>query len=241
VYFSSRLVEDLVVSLARRQGLRIEDVQHLIYHLKLPGEEIPRFIAQVIADRPPIGQDSSALAQRLAFGILDDGWSCFDDDERYRDQNKLCRQVSQIGIGLQKLEHHAPLITVFENLFSLMVFASNACNDLGTTERNLRRAELGTLVEGMIEAILLQDEETKRLLDVVVRRFRRDEKNRLRSRVEDTITEGLSNEPWNDTEEHTPIFNLDGPIRFRLSLFQNAGFSEAADTTIHYVEELSSY
>ncbi len=241
MYFSSRVIEDLVVSIARREGLHLQDVHHLIYHLKLPGEEIPRFIAKVIAEKPRVGGDPSALAQRLAFGILDDGWSRFDDNERYKDQTKLCRQVSQIGIGLQILEHPAPLIAIFENLFSSMVFASNACNDLGTNERELRNLELCTLVEGVIEAILLRDEETKCLLDGVVRRFRREEKNRLRARVSDTIARGMSNEPWDDTEASAPIFDLDGPIRFRLSLFRDSRFTEAADETLEYIGTISSH
>lgn len=241
MYFSSRVIEDLVVSIAAREGLHVEDVHHLIYHLKLPGEEIPRFIARVIADKPRVGGDPSTLAQRLAYGILDDGWSRFDDDQRYKDQTKLCRQVSQIGIGLQKLEHPAPLISIFESLFSSMVFASNACNDLGTNERELRNLELGTLVEGVIEALLVRNEETKRLLDVVVRRFRREEKNRLRNRVSETISRGMQNEPWDDSTESAPIFDLDGPIRFRLSLFSDSRFPEAAGATIEYIGEISSH
>jgi hypothetical protein len=239
VYFSSKVIEDLVIALAARPDLKLGDVQNLIYHLKLPGEEIPRFIASVIAEHPVIGQEQNAFVPRLAFGILDDGLSCFDEDERYRDQNRLCRQVGQIEIGLQRLEHPTHLIEFFERLFSLMVFASNACNDLGTAERALRSVELATLVERVLEAILYQDEETKLVLDAVVRRFRKAERERLRQRVEETISEGIENPPWDDSKDKAPIFDLNGPVRFRLSLYQHDRFPEAAHSTCEYVKQLS--
>ncbi|MCB0323231.1 MAG: hypothetical protein KDD69_06635 [Bdellovibrionales bacterium] len=238
MFFSSRLIEELVLDVGAEEELDRESLQNLIYHLKLPGGEIPQFIASVIAQRPAIGRAPSPFSPRLACGILDDGWSCFDEDERQRDHVLLCRQVARIALGLQRLEHPLKVIQVFEELFTLMVFASNALHDLGVAERKLTNAELSTLVERIIEAIMVQNGETRMVLDTVVRRLRRAEKNRMKDRVRQTIDEGLGNEPWNDQAALVPLFDLNGPVRFRRSLLQDQRFTDAARTTCDYVHAI---
>lgn len=235
MYFSNKLIEELVLELAGEEEISPDTVHNFVYHLKLPGPEIPSFVARVIAERPSIGKARTPFPPRLAYGILEDGWSCFDENERKRDHVRLCRQVARIALGLQKLDHPLEVIKVFEGLFTIMIFASNALHDLGVRETEVTKAELTALVERVLEAIMVQDEETCMLLNAVVRRLRRVEKLRMKDRVRHTIDEGLDNDPWDDTAALTPIFDLNGPVRFRRSLVENKRFADAAQATCDYV------
>ena len=114
MYFSSQLLRGLIIELARVQQLDKEALQNLIYHLKLPGEAVPNFIATIIAERPNIGTRPNLLPGRLAYGIVDDTLDFLDVSQRYNLQAKLCRQVERIRWGLQKREHPVKLIDAFE-------------------------------------------------------------------------------------------------------------------------------
>lgn len=175
---------------------------------------------------------------RLAFGILDDGLLLNDLRERYHQRAKLCRQVDRIGLGLKKLEHPIEVIDTFENRLSLMVFATAATNDLGVSDRTFSKPELAILVERIVESVLVQMEVMRHLLERIIRRLHRTEKDRLASRVSETIREGLETPPWDDTLETETLFDLNEPVRFRLSLFQHNLFPEAAWATATQISQM---
>ena len=237
MYFSSKLLLDLVVDTARLQDLDTDIVQNLIYHLCFPGEEVPVFIAEVIAERPSVNH-SSYFPGRLAFGVVDSSLMQLDIGARYSYQTKLCKQVQRIRLSLEKIKYPVKIIDKFANRLSLLLFASEATNDLGSKEEELSNAELATLVERIVEAELAQAQLTERVLDRVVRQLRRAEKDRLSVRVKTGVTAGLENEPWDDSSPLLELCYLNEPIRFRQSLFEQEQFPEAAWGAMTYLTQL---
>ena len=240
MYFSSKLLSDLVVNTACLHNLDTDIVQNLIYHLHFPGEEVPVFIADVIADSPSVTH-SSHFPGRLAFGIVDTSLMKLDISARYSYRARLCRQVQWIRLALAKIEYPVKIIDTFANRLSLLVFASEAANDLGSKEQELSNAELATLVERIIEAELAQAQLTERVLDRVVKHLKRAEKDRLSERIKTGVTEGLDNEPWNDLSPLLDICDINEPICFRQSLFQQDNFPEAAWGAMTYLNALCKH
>jgi len=238
MFFSGKLIKKLIIEMASHRELKDESVQNLIYHLKLPGTAIPRYIASVIAGYPELTFKNSLLPSRLAYGILDDAFIFYDQSQRYKHQKKLCKKVESIEIGLKKLEQPAKVIEVFDQDYSKLVFAAEATNDLGAKQERLSKPELATLVERLIEAFTLETELTCKILTRVVNHFERDEKNRLETRVSETIKEGIKNAPWNDSSHHVILFDLDEPVRFKQSLTESDRFSQLVWKTLDNISML---
>jgi hypothetical protein len=238
MFFSGKLLKKLVIELAVDERLSTETVQNLIYHLKMPGTSIPNYIASVIAEKPEVAGHTSFLPGRLAFGILDDALLIFNPSDRYSHQKKLCKKVEYIDIGLKRLEQSSEVIQIFDRDYSALVFAAVATSDLGTREGELSKPELAILVERLFEAFLLEMQLTTELLRRVVNHLQRDEKNRLENRLADTIREGISNAPWDDTQAELPLFQLDEPVRFRQTLLESEDFEDLAWQTLENVTRL---
>jgi hypothetical protein len=118
------------------------------------------------------------------------------------------------------------------------VFASAAIDSLKSADRELSNVERSALVESILEAHLAEAEITKKLLERMAGLFRREEKNILQERVSKTLQEGLENPPWDDTLGIQPLFDLNQPVHFRLSLFERSQFSESARQTMECVNEV---
>lgn len=238
MFFSASLVEELVLSLATEQTLDTDDVQNFIYHLKLPGDAVSAFTAQVIAEEPTIGRCPNHFPGRLAYGILDDALLRLDLAVRYEHQSRLCRKVAKIQLELQKLEHPISVIRAFDTLLALLVFACSSARDLGARENEPLKTELAIMVEQIIEALLRQNDLSKRLLERVVGQMRRAEKNRLEARVSETIKEGLDNPPWDDSAPIVGLVEVNQPVRFRQSLCADENFSDAVWDAIEHITSL---
>jgi hypothetical protein len=241
MFFSAKLIEELVIELAQLSKLNTDSLHNLIYHLKLPGDTIPKAIAQVIAARPGMSLQSTYFSARLAYGILDDCLLLYDEHHRYQQQAKLCRQVNRIRLGLEELEHPVKVIDSFEERLSLLVFATASANDLAVPERTLSNAELAILVEQLLHAMLIQAEITKLLMERIISRLSLADKNCLALRVGNAIREGLRNEPWDDTLTPDTLCSLTEPVRFRLSLCKDPAFGEAAWDTLEHFNSLSRH
>ena len=99
MYFSGSLVQGLVIELARVHELDTDSVHNLIYHLKLPGDAVPRFIASIIREQPSIGCSPSYFPGRLAYGIVDEGMDFFDESTRYSLQTKPLQTSTSHSLG----------------------------------------------------------------------------------------------------------------------------------------------
>jgi hypothetical protein len=238
MFFSTKLIEELVLEVSHLSELEIEGLHNLIYHLNLPGKGVSCCIAEVIADTPSISRYSSHFPSRLAFGVLDDALIRLDQSARYSHQKRLCRKVSDISLALQKLEQSVNVIDRFRDNLALLVFASAAIDSLKSADREVSNVERSTLVESILEAHLAEAELTKKLLERMAGLFRREEKNLLKERVTKTLEEGLENPPWDDTLGLQPLFDLNQPVHFRLSLIERSQFSESARQTLECVNEV---
>lgn len=238
MFFSTKLIEELVLEISHLSELEIEGLHNLIYHLNLPGKGVSCCIAEVIADTPSVSRYSSHFPSRLAFGVLDDALLRLDQSARYSRQKHLCRKVSDISLALQKRQQPLSVIDRFKENLSLLVFASAAIDSLKTADREVSNVERSTLVESILEAHLAEADLTKKLLQRMAGLFRREEKNLLQERVSRTVEEGLENPPWDDTLGMQPLFDLNQPVHFRLSLYERSRFSESALETMECVKEV---
>ena len=119
-----------------------------------------------------------------------------------------------------------------------MIFATSATKDLGAEERELSNAELGTLVERVIEAVLVQNSLSARLLERVVQHFDRKDKERLRHRVSEAVHMGLENDPWEEEENTLIVCDLNEPVRFRKSLCEHERFRETSSHVVDLFDDL---
>ncbi len=226
--FSTELVQHLVIELTELSKLNTQSLHKLIYHLKIPGDAVPRVIAKTIADKTNLEETKTQLPGRLAYGIVDDCLNLYDPDQRIEQQTRLCRQVNRIRLRLLELEHSEKVIDSFEHKLSQLIFAATSASDLALTENTLSRAELGILVEQLLWAMVEQTELTKLLLERVTSRLRASERSVFSVRVAESIREGLHTQPWDDSTAPEKLCRLDEPVRFRLSLCKHPSFAEAA-------------
>jgi hypothetical protein len=235
MYFSPELIRALVLELASSLALNKDSLRNLIYHLKLPGDEVPGFIAGVIAERPQFAAAENPFPARLAFGVVDDCLELFDPGARSAQQTKLCRQVHKIAFGLKRLQQPTSVIELFDSRLALLLFAAAAATDLAHDARLLSNAELAALIEHLLQAMLVQDELTRLLLGRVADQLVHADKERLRHRVRETLEQGRKQLPWPDTVH---IYPVDGPVRFSRRLLVDKRFEEAAEELVKCVNRL---
>ena len=231
---STKFIEELVIELAELTRLDLAALSNLIYHLKLPGDDVPRTIAEVLAEHALIGPELIPFPGRLAYGVIDDGLRLYDLAQRYREQRLLCRQVNRIRLHLAELEYPQTAIDQFNDRLSLMIFAASSAHGLAACEQQLSTAEVGVFVEQLLQAMIVQADLTKLLLDGICSRLRAAERNCFALRVREAIRQGLNNVPWDDQTAES-VCTVDDPVRFRLSLYNDPRFAEAAWDTMELV------
>lgn len=233
MFFSSKLVEELIVEIVNGNELAQDSISNLIYHLKLPGNAVPKFIASVIVEKE--FEEISKFPERLAFGVLDDALVIYNPSERYQHQSRLCRKVDDIDLNLKKMDYPSKITDIFVKDLSVFLFAVEAAADLGLIHQEPSNPELSSLTERIMEAFLIENYITKALLLKVVKKLQKDDKTRLEDRISKTIKYGIKNEPWNDTPQNIEIFCLNEPIRFRKSLRNLENFDNLAWQTLEQV------
>jgi hypothetical protein len=233
MFFSAKLIEDLIHEIVNANELAQDSVSNLIYHLKLPGNAVTKFIASVIA-----GEDFNEIErfpERLAYGVLDNVIVIYDKSERYQNQSRLCRKIDDIDLNLKKMSYPSKLTDIFVKDLSAFLFAIEAAGDLAMTSREPSNPELSSLTERLMEAFIIENEITRVLLSKVVKKFNKDEKTLLEGRISKTIKYGMKNEPWDDSSESLQIFCLNEPIRFKNSLRKSDNFDNIAWLTLEQV------
>jgi hypothetical protein len=233
MFFSAKLVEDLIHEIVNATELAQDSVSNLIYHLKLPGNAVSKFIASVIAQED--FNEISRFPERLAFGVLDDVIVIYDKSERYQNQSRLCRKVDDIDLNLKKMSYPSKITDIFVKDLSVFLFALEAAGDLAMSEREPSNTELSSLTERVIEAFLIENEITRILLSKAVKKLHKDQKSLLEGRISKTIKHGMKNEPWNDNADSLQIFCLNEPIRFKNSLRNSDNFDNLAWLTLEQV------
>lgn len=233
MFFSSKIVEELIVEIINGNELAQDSISNLIYHLKLPGNAVSKFIASVIVENN--FEEISKFPERLAFGIIDDALVIYNESQRYQHQSRLCRKVDDIDLNLKKLEYPNGITDIFVKDLSIFLFAVEAAANLGLIHQEPSNPELSSLTERVMEAFLVENEITKALLSRVVKKLQKEEKTRLEDRISKTIKYGMKNEPWNDASPVIEIFCLNEPIRFSQSLKSNENFDNLAWQTLEQV------
>ncbi len=231
MFFSSKLIKELFEELIHSENLKQDTVSNMIYHLKLPGQQVSKLLASLIASQS--FDDINKFPKRMAFGVLDDSLLIYDLNERYNNNSKLCKKIDFIDLNLKKLEYPISITNLFESGFSVFLFALEATQDLAQISTEPSNAELASLTERVLESFIIENEITKTLLSKVVTNFEKEQKNRLESRISMSIKNGIKNDPWNDHSRE--IFSLNEPIRFKSSIKNLENFENYAWNTIEQI------
>ena len=123
MFFSPKLLESLLLELASGPELDAEALHNLLYHLTLPGLEVPFAIAEVIVRHPDVAEQPSQLPPRLAYGIVEDGMVVFDTDVREEKQRKFFRKIAFVRLGLKKKQFPETVIDTLQRRYVLLRFS----------------------------------------------------------------------------------------------------------------------
>ncbi len=231
MFFSSKLLEELLEELIHSDSLKQDTVSNMIYHLKLPGQQVAKYLASLIASKSC--DNINNFPKRLAFGVLDDSLLIYDISKRYNNNSKLCKKIDFIDLNLKKLDYPISITRLFDSGFSVFLFALEATQDLALPSNEPSNAELASLTERVLESFIIENEITKTLLSKVVNNFEKEQKNRLETRISRSIKDGMKNEPWSDSSKE--IFSINEPIRFRESMKSMQDFENYAWKTIEEI------
>ena len=238
MYFSERLVESLIFELALGGEFCTDNAHNLVYHLSLPGQAVPFFVAEVIAQAPPLISRESKFPQRLAFGVLDDGLLRFDPSVRNRRQAKLFRKIDLIQLGLRKQQYPDEVIALVRKHFSELRFASESIYCLAVESREFSGPELAALLEKVVESALRQASLLDLVLERIVSRFNGVEKHRLLNRAQHGILSGIKNRPLDAESTAGKLLQLDEPVRFRKDLIAEDSFVPVAQNLLGQLDTL---
>ncbi len=238
MYFSHSLIRDLVLHMEEAAVIDLNTVQNLVYHLKLPGDEVAYFIACTLAELQSFQAPENLFSRRLAFGVAYDSLEQLSPTERFAHQAKLCKQVHKISLALQKLKSSAAFTETFDGRLSLLFLGVSAASDLAHESRVLANGELSAFVERLLEAFLAEGTLFPMLLERLAGQLRHEDKTRLRLRTRDTIREGLHQLPLDESSLDRAVHTLEGPIRFREGLVRLEHFRSLAEQLVQYLNSV---
>ena len=221
MFFQRTELNDLVERVARSPVER-NATRKLSFLLLDP--VIPGVLSDIVVLRPELGSPEHCFPKHLAFGVVDNGLEYRLDAERVELLKKLFRQLESIAFYYPDAPGPKELAAQVSLRFWQLYRGYLSLEHL-LAERELSNLELAALVEELLLSLGEQSDLLVMLMQHRVRLWSHGGRARLLSRIQNTIEEGLKNEPW---QENTIACDVDEPIRFRAGCLDDPRFTATA-------------